>query len=122
LVRLPAVMAAALVAVLLPACTYAHQITVEAETYTASFNTGGEEIHVTICGAASGGYAVEGFDSPGEWIELSLTVPAPAAYADTLRSANELDYEGDARMTITGGAQGGGDLESYYHTLGLGIG
>lgn len=117
--RLLAVLAAAF---LLPACTYAHQITVEAETYTASFNTGGEAIYITECPAASGGYAVEGFDSPGEWIEVSLTISVLGAYTDTLRSASELDYEGDTRITIAGGAPDGGDLESYYHTMGVGIG
>jgi hypothetical protein len=52
--------------ILLPACIYAHDITIEAEDYTNSFDTGGAAIIVTACSGASGGYAVEGFDSPGE--------------------------------------------------------
>lgn len=108
--------------ILLPVCIYAHDITIEAEDYTNSFNTGGAIIEVVGCSGASGGYAVEGFDSPGEWLEFTLTTPEPGAYGDTLRSAGLYGYDSDLRLTIMGGAQGGGDLTSYYHPVGLGIG
>ena len=108
--------------ILLPASSYAHEIALEAEDYTGSFNTGGESIYVTACAGASGGYAVEGFDSPGDWIEVTLTTPQLGAYADTLRSAGLYGYESDMRITIMNGAEGGGDIESYYSPLGLGIG
>jgi hypothetical protein len=111
-----------LAVILLPACIYAHEITIEAEDYTNSFNTGGSAIYATECSGASGGFAVEGFDSPGEWIEVTLTIPKLGAYGDTLRSAGLYGYESDMRITIMGGAQGGGDLESYYSPVGLGIG
>ena len=108
--------------ILLSASSYAHDITVEAEDYTNSFNTGGESIIVTECSGASGGFAVEGFDSPGEWIEVTITTPELGAYGDTLRSAGLYGYDSDMRITIMGGAQGGGNLTSYYHPVGLGIG
>jgi hypothetical protein len=111
-----------LAVILLPALIYAHDITVEAESYTNSFNAGGTAIYSTACSGASGGYAVEGFDAPGDWIEVTLTTPELAAYGDTLRSAGLYGYESDMRITIMNGAQGGGDLESYYHPVGLGIG
>jgi hypothetical protein len=111
-----------LVLILLSASIYAHEITLEAEDYTSSFNTGGESIYVTACSGASGGYAVEGFDSPGEWIEITLTTPELGAYADTLRSAGLYGYESDMRITIMNGAEGGGDIQSYYDPIGLGIG
>lgn len=114
--------AALLALILLPACIYAHEITIEAESYTNSFNTGGTAIYVTACSGASGGYAVEGFDAPGEWIEITLTTPELAAYGDTLRSAGLYGYDSDMRITIMNGAPGGGDVESYYHPVGLGIG
>jgi len=107
--------------IILPASIYAHQITLEAEDYTNSFNTGGESIYVTACVGASGGYAVEGFDSPGDWIEVTLTTTELGAYGDTLRSAGLYGYESDMRITIVNGAQGGGDIESYYSPIGLGI-
>jgi hypothetical protein len=113
---------AMLALICLPAAIYAHDITVEAESYTAFFNAGGTAIYTTLCSGASGGYAVEGFDYAGDWIEVVLTTSELGAYADTLRSAGLYGYESDLRITIYGGAQGGGDIMSYYHPLGQGIG
>ncbi len=112
---------AILVMFVLPACSYAHDIVVEAEDYVNSYDTGGTAIYVTACSGASGGYAVEGFDSPGEWIEVTLAIPEVGSYADTLRSAGLYGYESDLRITIVAGAAGGGDLTSYYRPVGLGI-
>ena len=108
--------------VIMPAAIYAHDITLEAEDYVNSFDTGGTAIYVTACSGASGGYALEGFDSPGDWIEMVLTIDELGAYADTLRSAGLYGYESDMRITIMEGAPDGGDIESYYSPIGLGIG
>ena len=105
-----------------PAGLSAHEITLEAEDYVNSFDAGGTAIYNTACSGASGGYAVEGFDWPGDWIEVVLTIPELGAYADTLRSAGLYGYESDMRITIMGGAEGGGDINSYYSPIGLGIG
>ncbi len=107
---------------LLPACVCAHEIVLEAEDYVNSFDAGGTAIYSTTCSGASGGYAVEGFDFPGDWIEVTLTIPELGAYADTLRSAGLYGYDSDMRITIMAGAPGGGDIESYYSPVGLGIG
>lgn len=111
-----------LAAGLLPACVSAHDITVEAEDYTAFYDAGGSLINTTLCSGASGGYAVEGFDAAGDWIEVTLTTPELGAYADTLRSAGEYGYQNDIRITIYNAGQGGGDVISDYQPIGLGIG
>lgn len=113
---------AVLAASLLPASIYAHDLTVEAESYTASFNAGGTGIYVTYCSGASGSYAVEGFDAAGDWIEVTLTTPELGAYGDTLRSAGIYGIQGDVRITIFNAGQGGEDVTSYYQPLGQGIG
>lgn len=107
---------------LLVAVACAQAIIVEAESYVASNNTGGTVIYVTSCSGASGGMAVEGFDTPGEWIEVVVNVPAAGSYADSIRSAGLLNYESDLESTTFGSGPGGTDLTSAYHTLGLGIG
>ena len=107
---------------LLPACTSAHDITVEAESYTTFYDVGGDPLTRTYCSAASGGEAVEGFDWVGEWIEVTLSTPEVGAYADTLRSAGLYGIQSDVRIIIYGAGQGGETLVSYYTPVGLGIG
>lgn len=67
---------------LLAAATAGGAITVvvEAESYVDSYNTGGASIMSVLCTSASEGYAVDGLDLPGEWIELKATVPDEACY------------------------------------------
>jgi hypothetical protein len=108
--------------VLLLASSQAHALVIEAESFVASHNAGGDPIVVISCSAASGNYAVEGFDSPGDWIELVLNVPAIYGYVDTLRSAGYLYYESNLRTTVFGADPNGGDVVSAYHTIGAGIG
>jgi len=119
LVKLTAVLTAAM---LLPACLYAHDITLEAEDYTYWHNEGNTTIYETPCSGASGGYAMEGFDYVGDWIEYELTVFVAGAYADTLRSACLYGLQSHVRVTIYGGAPGGGDITSEYQPVGMGIG
>jgi hypothetical protein len=115
-------LAALLAASLLPACVYAHDITIEAESYTASFDAGGNSIYTAYCSGASGTYAVEGFDTTGDWIEVTITTPEVGAYADTLRSAGTYGMYSSIRITIFNAGQGGGDVVSEYEVLGRGIG
>ena len=107
---------------LLASVVCAQAIIVEAESYVASNDIGGIVIYVTACSGASGGRAVEGFDTPGEWIEVVVNVPVAGSYADSIRSAGLLNYESDLGSTIFSGGPGGTDLNSAYHTLGMGIG
>jgi hypothetical protein len=97
-------------------------VLVEAESFVASYNAGGTSIYVVSCSGASGGYAVEGFDTDGEWIEMMVTIPETYGYADSMRSAGLATAESDIAMTIFGAYPGGSDLASSYHTVGLGIG
>jgi hypothetical protein len=106
-------------------CMSAHGATyiVEAESYVASHNAGGLSIYVTACSGASEGYAVEGYDYPGDWIEVILNMPETGTFADSLRSASTpTGIESDYASTIFAGGIGGQDLISAFHTVGLGIG
>ena len=117
-----ALLALALVAAL---CTAGHASTylVEAESYVASYDAGGVSMYTTPCSGASGGYAVEGYDYPGDWIEVILNVPESGTFADSLRSASSpAGLECDHTSTIFGGGMGSQDLVSTFHTIGLGIG
>ena len=97
-------------------------IIIEAEAYVASYNAGGEPIGWVYCSGASGGRAVEGFDSTGDWIEVVLTVPGTYGYVDSIRSAGYVEYESDIRSTVFAADPTGGDVLSAYHTVGAGIG
>ena len=108
--------------VLLSFTASAESIWVEAEAYTASYDAGGLTIYVTGCSGASGGMAVEGFDFPGDWIELKLTIAENAAFTDSLRSGGLLAEESDIRCTVFGAGPVGEDLVSDYHTIGYGVG
>ncbi|MFZ1947096.1 MAG: hypothetical protein WAW06_06085 [bacterium] len=102
--------------------TSAQAVTAEAENFIASYNAGGEEIYWLGCSGASGGRAVEGVDTAGDWIEIAVDVPTTYGYADTLRSAGNTLEESYFQVTIPGACPGGGDVVSTYHTVGLGIG
>ena len=100
---------------------YAQGIIVEAETFTAYHNEGGNSIMLVDCSAASGGRAVEGFDYPGDWIEVMLTIEN-GSFTDSIRSAGLLDLTSSIRSTVFGAGPGGVDLSSLFSTYGLGIG
>jgi hypothetical protein len=106
---------------LAPWLASAQDIIIEAETYIASHNEGGNSIVWVSCSAASGGKALEGIDYPGDWIEVSLNV-WNGSFTDELRSAGLLDSASVLEATIFGGGPGGSDLNSVFNTYGLGIG
>lgn len=108
--------------ILFAAVASSYAITIEAESLVGSFNAGGDEIYVVGCSGASGGMAVEGVDTAGDWIEIMITVADTYGYADSLRSAGLLSLQSDLSLTIFGAAPGGADLTSEYHPVGLGIG
>jgi len=62
-------------------------IQLEAENMTAWYNTAGLSIVPVSCGAARGGVAVDGVDTPGEYIEWPLTLTQELVFRDSLRSA-----------------------------------
>ena len=110
-----------LVAVL-GAAAVACAITIEAESLVGSFNAGGDDIYVVACSGASGGQAVEGVDTAGDWIEMMVTVADTYGYADSLRSAGLLNLQSNFALIIFGAAPGGADVASEFHPVGLGIG
>lgn len=63
-----------------PIASSAIMVVVEAESYVDSYDTGGASIMPVLCTSASEGYAVDGLDLPGEWIELKATVQDEACY------------------------------------------
>ncbi len=79
-------------------------------------------IYVTACSGASGGYAVEGFDFPGDWVELILETYENESRVDRLRSGGDLGVASQLRSTIFGGGPLGEDLVSDFATMGAGIG
>ena len=96
-------------------------ILLEAEAYISSHNAGGTSIYVTACSGASGGLAVEGYDYPGDYIEMRVMLPEGGAYADRFRSAGEDLTSTDHAVTIR--VEGGPEVAtSGYHTVGMGIG
>ncbi len=100
----------------------AESIWLEAEDFIASHDEGGLSIYVTGCSGASQGLAVEGFDYPGDWIELKFDVLENGAFVDSLRSGGLTLEESDVRCTIFGSGTIGDDIVSQFHTIGYGIG
>ncbi len=100
---------------------YAVPIILEAEDYVRSFNVGGDPIYVTSCSGASGGYAVEGYDYPGDYIELRVEICQAGDYDDILRSGGELYVYSEHFATYR---IDGGSTFSFasFSTMGLGIG
>ena len=101
---------------------HAQTIIVEAESYIAHHDEGGNAIYRASCSGASGGEVVEGFDFPGDWIEMILNVPDNGSFADSLRSGGLLNAESDLQSTVFGAGPSGEDLVSAFHTVGQGIG
>ena len=100
---------------------FADTIVLEAENYVASYNAGGYPIYVTYCSGASGGYAVDGYDTVGDWIELKVVLDLAGAYDDTLRSAGELYVFSQHRARFRR-PSGPNFATSNYVTYGYGIG
>ena len=96
-------------------------IILEAEDYVGSFNVGGDPITVTACSGASGGYAVEGYDTVGDRIDLRVVITQSGDYDDVLRSGGELYVSSSHFLTIR--IEGGSTIGfSTYNTFGWGIG
>ncbi len=69
---------------------FSQTLRLEAENFIASHNIGGGDVYVRSCSAASGGYAVDGLDREGEWIQLALELPESFCFFDSVRSAGSL--------------------------------
>lgn len=106
---------------LLVSAAFADTIILEAEDYVASYNAGGDPIYVTYCSGASGGYAVDGYDTAGDYIELRVVLDMAAEYDDTLRSAGLL-YEFSQHRTRFRREGSATFAYSSYMTYGYGLG
>jgi hypothetical protein len=62
-------------------------IQLEAENMAGAYNTGGTPIGMVSCAAARGALAVDGVDTPGEYIEWPLTLTQDLVFRDSLRTA-----------------------------------
>jgi hypothetical protein len=62
----------------------------EAEDLIDSHNISGGDIYIRGCSAASEGYAVDGLDREGEWIQLALDLTEGFCFVDSVRSAGSL--------------------------------
>jgi hypothetical protein len=103
------------------AAAWADPLILEAEDFVASFNAGGAPIYVTYCSGASGGYAVEGYDYPGDFIELRADICQAGDYEDILRSGGEL-YEWSEHF-VRYRVEGGSTIAfATFATYGMGIG
>ena len=100
----------------------AQPIILEAESYVASHDEGGSAIYVTACGAASGGLAIEGFDFPGDWIEVAFVLDQNKSMASRVRSGGDVGVATDLQSTIFGAGTLGEDLISAFPTQGVGVG
>ena len=60
---------------------------VEAEGLATFYNYSGTTIGTVACSGASGRFAIQGVDFPGEWIEIPFTVTSAVAFVDSLRSS-----------------------------------
>lgn len=76
---------------LAPLASGASGATVEGEEFVdhASYDVGGLPIAAVYCPGASGFYAADGLDVPGEWILLQVDIPSPGCYESTLAYQTE---------------------------------
>jgi hypothetical protein len=77
---LPALLAFGLLALGTAPAPGAISVLVEAESYVDAMNIGGASIMSVVCTSASEGYAVDGLDIAGEWIEVKVTLLDEACY------------------------------------------
>ncbi len=120
-VRLPAVVAVVLLVV--AAVAFADSaVMVEGEDYVEYNNIGGGLIRPEFCSSASGQYAADYIDVPGEWIMLRATFTSTACYDPVVAyQANAADLI-ELRVTIEKGSPAGTDISADYSMLGYGIG
>jgi hypothetical protein len=96
-------------------------ILLEGESYVASHDLGGYSIHIVSCQSASGGYAADGIDQPGEWIELDLTLAGTHGYAARLALQGWPDETSTLHLTLIPQAGGDAPTADFSHT-GSGVG
>lgn len=94
----------------------------EGETYVASHNLGGYDIHIGYCDSASGHYVADGLDVAGEWIELALTLPESVCCAASLAVQGYSGQLNGLRLSFTPAAGGAVAASADFSFTGIGIG
>ena len=97
---LSALIAGASVAALAVPAWGAGDLIVEGEDFEfyGSHDLGGIPIAAVFCPGASGYYAADGLDVPGEWILLSVNVPSEGCYSSIL--AYQAGYGDDVNLRV----------------------
>jgi hypothetical protein len=109
-------------ALLVATTASAYTVILQASDYIASYNAGGADFYTTPCGGATNGLGVEGYDHPGDWIELKLVIGSAGAYYDSLRTAADDMMVGNHLVTVFGPGGIPVGNPSPHETEGLGIG
>jgi hypothetical protein len=83
-----------------PPSSAADDLIIEGEEFTAygSNNIGGLDILPEFCSGASGYYAADGLDVPGEWIKLKVTFPFEGCYSAVL--AYQAEYGDVVKLAV----------------------
>ena len=78
----------------------AEGVLVEGEQFTdyGSYNIGGYDIRPEYCAGASGYYAADGLDLPGEWIRLRVVLPLEGCYDVVL--AYQAEYGDVVKLAV----------------------
>ena len=76
-------------------------IEIEAEDYTAFYETGGTAMRKVILSGCSGGYILIGIDSPGEWTQYNVSPLAFGYYSFILTARGDYGVEYGFKLTFT---------------------
>jgi hypothetical protein len=111
-----------LAALMVATTASAYTVVLQASDYIASHNAGGSDFYATPCGGATNGLGLEGYDFPGDWIELKMVIGSEGTYRDSLRTAADDMMEGNHLVTVFGPGGVPVGNPSPHQTVGLGIG
>jgi hypothetical protein len=101
--------------------TVLEPVAIELENYDSYVDLGGDLIHKQSCGAASGGWAVEGFGLVGETLVYHATFDHDGYYAGVLTAAALKDVRNEITVTVEGAGPAGEDQSAVFEVVGLGI-
>jgi hypothetical protein len=92
---------ASVVFLLIPVTLSAQRLAIEAESYTASNDTGGAQIQSLPLSGCSGGYFLYGLDTPGEWVQYDVALGASGTFSFILKCRGVFDREYGFRLVFT---------------------
>lgn len=105
----------------IPVSLSAQRLAIEAESYTASNETGGAAIQSLPLSGCSGGYFLYGLDTPGEWVQYDVTLGGSGTFSFTLKCRGVFSREYGFRLVLT--PVDGGEPQTVDFTfVGMGFG